>query len=59
VSIDPFAALQAKIQALVDAQLALRWTPPAMAKSLQLAADSVAQLGATIKLASPSGNASA
>jgi hypothetical protein len=46
------------MQALVTKQLALRWTPPAMAKSLKVAADSVAQLGLTIKLTSPTGNAS-
>lgn len=52
----PLDALKSKLQAVVDAQLALRWTPPAMAKSLQLAVASVAQLGLTINLADPQGN---
>lgn len=55
----PFDALNAKIQALVTAQLKLRWTPPAMAKTLQAAADSVVKIGVTIKLASPNGNGAA
>lgn len=54
----PFDALKSKLQALVTAQLALRWTPPAMAKSLQASLDSVAALEVTIKLANPAGNGS-
>jgi hypothetical protein len=53
---DPFDALKTKLQAVVDKQVTLRWTPPAMLKSLQLAVDNVASLGVTIKLANPSGN---
>lgn len=53
----PLDALTAKLQAAVDRQLALRWTSPAMSKSLQAAVDAVVQLGLTVKLASPSGNA--
>lgn len=53
---DPFDALQSKLQALVTKQLALRWTPPAMAASLNAALASAATLGVTIKLASPLGN---
>jgi hypothetical protein len=52
----PHNALQTKLQALVTQQLALRWTPPAMATSLKASLDSVAKLGVTIKLASPTGN---
>lgn len=54
---DPIAAaLQVKLQAIVDAQLALNWTPPALRRSLQACVDAVAQVGATIELASPLGN---
>lgn len=53
----PFEALQTKLQALVDRQLSYRWTPPALAKSLQASVDAVAQIGVTMELASPSGNA--
>ncbi len=59
MSADPHSALQTKLQALVNQQLALRWTPPAMAKSLQTALASVASIGASIKLADPSGNGTA
>jgi len=51
-----FDALKSKLQAVVDKQLALRWTPPAMAKSLQASLDSVAKIGLTIKVADPKGN---
>lgn len=53
----PFDALQAKLSAIVERQLALNWTPPALRKSLQASLDSVAQIGVTMDLASPSGNA--
>jgi hypothetical protein len=53
---DPFDALQTKLQALVDRQVALRWTPPAMVASLNTAVASIASLGATIKISSPLGN---
>jgi hypothetical protein len=56
-SISPFAALQTKLQALVDRQASYNWTPPALSKSLQASLDSVAAIGVTMELASPSGNA--
>jgi hypothetical protein len=52
----PFDALKSKLAAVVNAQLALRWTPPALAASLQAALDSLVTLDATIKIASPEGN---
>ncbi len=52
----PLDALKSKLQEVVDAQLALRWTPPAMAKSLKLALGNLAGLEATIKIADPKGN---
>ncbi len=55
----PHDALKTKTDALVKAQLALRWTPPAMVKSLRAASDSVASIGATMKLSISSGNGSA
>ena len=52
----PIEALTSKLQAVVSAQLALNWTPPALRKSLQTSLDSVAQIGVTLELASPAGN---
>jgi hypothetical protein len=56
-SISAFAALQAKMQALVDRQASYNWTPRALLSSLQASLDSVAAIGVTMELASPSGNA--
>jgi hypothetical protein len=53
----PFDALQSKLQAIVDRQLSYNWTPPALRKSLLGVLDSVAQIGVTMDLASPNGNA--
>lgn len=52
-------ALTSTLQTLVSAQLALRWTPPALAKSLQASVASVAALGATMKLSVATGNQTA
>jgi len=49
-------ALKSKLQAVVNAQLALRWTPLALAKSLQASLDSLVALEATIKISNPTGN---
>lgn len=49
-------ALKTKLQAVVAAQLALRWTPAAMVKSLQAASDSLPGLEATMKLSVDGGN---
>jgi hypothetical protein len=53
----PFDALQAKLEMLINRQLELNWTPPALRKSLQASLDSAVQIGITMDLASPSGNA--
>ncbi len=52
-----FDALDAKLSKLVEKQLAYRWTPPVLAKNLQASLGSVAKIGASMKLASPAGNA--
>lgn len=56
MALAPFDALKTKLQAVVDKQLALNWTPPAMAKSLKASLGSLGELGATIELADPKGN---
>jgi hypothetical protein len=53
----PFDALRTKLQTIVDRQLALNWTPPALRKALQASLDSVVQIGVTMDIASPNGNA--
>lgn len=59
MTIDVHAALSTKLQALVAAQTALRWTPPAMVKSLNDALAATSSLGVTIKLANSNGNGTA
>jgi hypothetical protein len=53
----PFDALQSKLDAIVSRQLELNWTPISLRKNLQASLDSVAEIGTTMDLASPSGNA--
>lgn len=47
---DPFLALQEKLTALVTAQSALNWTPPALRKSLDATSAALANIGATMAL---------